>query len=74
LKAKQTQQPKRPHAFPKGVAAPAVRALASVGVTRLEQAAQFRESELAALHGMGPKALGLIRAELRAQGMSFKPE
>jgi predicted flap endonuclease-1-like 5' DNA nuclease len=60
--------------FLKGVAAPAVRALASIGVTRLEQTARFRESELAALHGMGPKALRLIREALRAQGRSFKPE
>lgn len=61
-------------AFPKGVAQPAVRALASIGVTELEQAAKFRESELAALHGMGPKALAIIREALRAQGRAFKPE
>jgi hypothetical protein len=58
--------------FPKGVAQPAVRALASVGVTRLEDATRFTEAELAALHGMGPKALGIIKDALHAQGKSLK--
>ena len=60
--------------FPKGVAKPALRALASVGVTRVDQAARFTKSELQALHGMGPKAIRLIEAELRAGGKSFKRE
>ena len=54
-------------AFPEGVAKPALRALASVGVTRLEQVTRFSEAELRALHGMGPKAIGLIKAALRSQ-------
>ena len=58
--------------FPKGVAKPAIRALASVGVTRVEQATRFTKSELLALHGMGPKAIRLVEAELRARGKSFK--
>jgi ribosomal protein S18 acetylase RimI-like enzyme len=58
--------------FPKGVAQPAVRALASVGVKRLEDATRFTEAELAALHGMGPKALGIIKDALRAQGKSLR--
>ena len=57
--------------FPPGVARPAVRALASIGVDRLDQVTRFSESELAALHGMGPKALGAIKAALRAQGTSL---
>ena len=58
-------------AFPKGVAKPALRALASVGVTRLDQVTRLTETELAELHGMGPKAIGLIKAALRAQGKSL---
>lgn len=58
-------------AFPKGVAQPAVRALASVGVTRLDQLTQFTESQLMELHGMGPKALGLLKDALHAQGKSL---
>ena len=57
--------------FPPGVARPAVRALASIGVHRLDQVTRFSESELAALHGMGPKALGAIKAALQAQGKSL---
>ena len=58
-------------AFPKGVAQPAVRALASVGVYRLDQITRLTESELLALHGMGPKAIGIIKEALRAQGKSL---
>ena len=58
-------------AFPKGVGNPALRAIASVGVRRLDQATRFSETELLALHGMGPKALGIIMAALRAQGKSL---
>ncbi len=61
-------------AFPKGVSSPALRALASVGVGRLDQVTRFSETELLALHGMGPKALGLIKAALRAQGKSLAEE
>ena len=57
--------------FPPGVARPAVRALASIGVHRLDQITRFSESELAALHGMGPRALGAIKAALRTQGKSL---
>ncbi len=48
--------------FPKGVSNPAKRALASVGVTELDQLTRFTEAELARLHGMGPKALGILTA------------
>jgi hypothetical protein len=58
--------------FPNGVPRPAIRALASVGVTRLDQLARFTEAELLALHGMGPRAIRLLEAELRARGKSFK--
>jgi hypothetical protein len=58
-------------AFPKGVSKPALRALASVGVSRLDQVSRLTEDELLALHGMGPKALGIIKAALRRQGKAF---
>jgi len=57
--------------FPAGVAKPAQRALASIGVTRLDQITRFSRSELGELHGMGPKALRLIEEALRAQGKSL---
>src|SRR5262245_45278371 len=69
-----TKKPTCAAAFPKGVSKPAQRALASVGVFSVDQTARFSEKELAALHGMGPKALGLIKAALRERGKSFAKE
>lgn len=57
--------------FPREVAAPARRALASVGCFTLEDVAKKREADLAALHGMGPKALAALREALAARGLSF---
>ncbi len=57
--------------FPKGLAQPAIRALLSAGYTRLDQLTAARESDLRKLHGMGPRALGLLRNALAARGLSF---
>lgn len=57
--------------FPK-IGAPATRALAAAGYTNLKQLTKVTEAELAQLHGMGPKALGILRDTLKAQGLSFK--
>lgn len=56
------------------LAAPAQRALAQAGYTRLEQLHNLRESELRALHGMGPKAIGVLRQALADRGWSFASE
>jgi predicted flap endonuclease-1-like 5' DNA nuclease len=58
-------------AFPKGMGKPALRALASAGLDRLDQMTRVTESELRALHGMGPKAIGIIKAALRTQGKAL---
>jgi hypothetical protein len=58
--------------WPKGVAKPAQRALASAGYTNLDQLTKAREAELSALHGMGAKALGILRDALKKRGKSFK--
>lgn len=58
--------------WPKGVAKPAQRALASAGYIRLDQLVNAREEDLAGLHGMGQKALGILRAALEERGQSFK--
>ena len=60
--------------LPPHMGAPALRALASVGVTRLEQLTTFTEKDIKKLHGMGPKALGILRQALAAHGLSFRPE
>jgi uncharacterized protein YdhG (YjbR/CyaY superfamily) len=57
--------------FPK-IGAPATRALEAAGYTNLKQLTKVTEAELGQLHGMGPKALGILREALKAEGLSFK--
>ena len=56
--------------FPK-IGAPATRALEAAGYTDLKQLTKVTEAEIAQLHGMGPKALGILREALKANGLSF---
>lgn len=53
---------------------PASRALASAGYHRLEQLTTVRASELLRLHGMGPKAIRILREALAERGWSFADE
>lgn len=55
------------------IGAPATRALNLAGYTRLEQLNGVSEAQLAKLHGVGPKALGILRAALESAGMAFAP-
>lgn len=55
-------------ALPK-VSAPAARALAAAGIETLEDVAATDRSELARLHGMGPKALAQLDAALTEAGL-----
>ena len=57
--------------LPAGLAQPALRALSAAGYTRLVQFTKVKEADLLKLHGMGPKAIGLIRSALKARGQSF---
>ena len=57
--------------FPIGLSAPAKRALNGAGYMRLEQLTRVSEAELKQLHGMGPKAIELLRSALDAKGLSF---
>jgi uncharacterized protein YdhG (YjbR/CyaY superfamily) len=54
------------------IGAPATRALETAGYTTLKQLTRVTEAEIAQLHGMGPKALGILRGALKAEGLSFK--
>ena len=53
------------------LAQPAQRALAAVGIHRLDQLIKFSEGEIKQLHGIGPNALNQLRRALRAKGLSF---
>jgi hypothetical protein len=57
--------------LPEGLSAPAHRALASVGISRLSQLAKFSEAEVKKLHGMGPNGIEKLRAALHSKGLDF---
>ena len=57
--------------FPK-IGAPATRALEAAGYSRLSQLTKVSEAELGQLHGMGPKAISILRETLKEKGLSFK--
>jgi len=54
--------------LPPKLGAPAMRALADAGITSLDDLAQWSESDLASLHGVGPKALGILRRAVTDTG------
>ena len=54
------------------IGGPARAALAVVGVTRLEQLPARSERELLALHGVGPKAVRILREALAERGLRFR--
>ncbi|WP_433060601.1 DNA-binding protein [Dactylosporangium sp. CS-033363] len=53
------------------IGAPATRALNNAGYTRLRELDQVSRAELAKLHGMGPKALGILAEALARHGLSL---
>ncbi len=52
--------------------APARRALANAGYTRLKQLTKTTEAELMKLHGIGPKAMAAIKEAMKEKGLTFK--
>ncbi|MGN9807844.1 helix-hairpin-helix domain-containing protein [Micromonospora sp. BQ11] len=53
------------------IGAPATRALNDAGYTTLRQLAGVSRAELAKLHGVGPKALGIIQSALEQHNLSL---
>lgn len=54
------------------IGAPATRALHSAGYTKLSQLAGASRAELAKLHGMGPRALGIIESALEEHQLNLE--
>lgn len=50
---------------------PAERAMNEIGITTLNQLTAIKESELQKLHGMGPKAIRILKAALAEHGLTF---
>jgi hypothetical protein len=55
------------------VGRPATRALTLQGITTLAQVAEHTEAELLDLHGVGPKAIRILREALAAAGQDLRP-
>jgi hypothetical protein len=53
------------------VAGPAQRALASKGITCLQDLVKYREAEIANLHGIGPNALKSLIQAMEENGLKF---
>lgn len=56
--------------FP-SIGAPAFRALDVIGIHSLADVTKYTEKELLALHGFGPKALGILSKALLEKGLAF---
>ncbi len=54
------------------VGAPATRALTAAGYTALAQLAGVPRADLAALHGVGPRAVEIIAAALAEHGLHLR--
>jgi len=70
-KSRETTHPNA-EAFPKGMSGPSLRALASAGVRSMTDLTSWTEKDLAALHGMGPKAVGLLKTDLTRRRLKLR--
>jgi hypothetical protein len=59
------------HELPAKLSNPAIRGLTGAGYTPVEQFATVSERDVLRLHGVGPTAIVVLRAELAARGLSF---
>lgn len=57
--------------FPASMGKVAPRELANAGYTRLKQLTKISEAELLKIHGVGPKAIRILREMLAEKGMAF---
>lgn len=60
--------------FPRSLGNVARRELAASGITRYAQLTDRSERELLGIHGVGPKAIRILREELRSRGLSFRDQ
>lgn len=57
--------------FPNAIGRPANAALVANGITTLDQVAAMTKQQLLAIHGVGPKAVRILEAELNKRGRSL---
>jgi predicted flap endonuclease-1-like 5' DNA nuclease len=58
--------------YPRSLGKVATRELAVHHFTRYDQLTSISESELLSIHGIGPKAIRILREELAARGLDFR--
>lgn len=58
--------------FPKSIGRPATNALVNIGITSFKQLTQLSEKELLKIHGVGPKAVRILKEELSKRGLNLK--
>jgi len=66
------EAPEGPDALPRTIGKPAIRALLLAGISTLSQASEHTEAELLDLHGVGPRAIRILRAALQANGRELR--
>lgn len=66
-----TGKPPADSDLPAAIGKPATRALLGAGITTLAGVAEHSEADLLALHGVGPKAVRVLREELAQQGRAM---
>lgn len=53
------------HNLPEGIGNPATNALLAAGITTLEQVSEMSDKELLAIHGVGPKAVRILKEYIK---------
>lgn len=58
--------------FPHGIGKPAASALKHAGYFKLKQLTKLSEAELLQMHGVGPKAVRILKETMKEKGLSLK--
>jgi hypothetical protein len=58
--------------FPKNLGAPALRGLLNAKIKNLKALSKWKEEDVKKLHGVGPNAIGKLKAALKTKKLSFK--
>lgn len=66
-----TQDAEEQTEFPHEIGKVARRELAANGYTRYDQLTRVSSKELLTIHGVGPKAVRILAAELETRGLAF---
>ena len=57
---------------PEKIGNPALRAMKLAKITDLKKLSAFTEAEINALHGVGRKAVGILKTAMKKKGLKFK--